>query len=61
MHFDAAKIDEKFALKSPEGRIAPITLARVAGNVVATIFVDGAWVEEVFVQVINELENVALH
>ena len=39
----------------------PVALLRVAGNVVPAVLVDRAWVKEVLVQVVDELEHVALH
>ena len=39
----------------------PIAFKIVAWNVVSAILIDGTWVEEVFVEVVNELKDVPLH
>lgn len=39
----------------------PITLVGLVRHVITTMLVDRAWAEEVFMQMINKFENVALH
>lgn len=42
-------------------RNAPVALLRVIWNVVPPMPVHGAWADEVFVQVVGKLEDVAFH
>ena len=39
----------------------PITLVRIGGYIVSSILVDAAWVDKVFVQMVDKLEHVAFH
>lgn len=40
---------------------SPVAFLGVGGDVVSSVFVDRAGVDEVLVQVVDELEHVALH
>jgi hypothetical protein len=42
-------------------RYSPVTLVRVTGNVVSSVLVDAARVEEMLMQMVDKLENIALH
>ena len=39
----------------------PVTLLRAAGNVVTSILIDLARVQEVFMKVVDKFQDVALH
>lgn len=43
------------------GANSPVTFFGVGGDVVPSIFVDRAGIDEVLVQVVDKLEHIALH
>lgn len=66
VHLDAARDAVIVSdLHSPRiahgGESPPVALLCVAGDIVSPILVDGTWVKEMLVQVVDEFQHIALH
>ena len=60
VHFDAVQY-VSILCKDDLRMNSPISFAWVAGDVVAAVLVDAAWIQEVLVEMVNKFKDVALH